>query len=143
MSGYGNSYRCCECGRNAIEDAKHLIEGTAKAVIVDGKLQLPAGAVNLLMPDSNTVVERRRQNKGPIYIGVRSKIFDNLSPSSKSAADLITNIRRSVRRAPSDRNSKQGIGSHFVCPYIDCENQLNADVNSAVNIAAKFMGQLR
>lgn len=143
VSGYGNSYRCCKCGRNAIEDAKFLVEGATKAVIVDGKLQLPSGKVNLLMPDSNTVVERRRQNKGPIYIGVRSKVFDNLSPSSKSAADLITSIRRSVRRAPSDRNAKQGIDSHFFCPYIDCESQLNADVNSAVNIAAKCVAQLR
>jgi hypothetical protein len=142
VSSYGNSFKCCECGRNAIEDAKSLVSKTKRAEIVDGKLSLPGGVVHLVTPDSKTVVERRKKNKGPIYTQIDNKIFDKLSSTSKSAADLITTIRRSIRRAPTDRYAKQGIDSLYVCPYIDCKNHINADANSAVNVARKFVEQL-
>ena len=95
------------------------------------------------MADPKTVVERRRKNKGPLYTKIDNKIFDKLSPTSKSAADLVTTVRRSIRRAPSDRFVKQGIDSLYVCPYIDCENRINAEANSAVNVARRFVEQLR
>lgn len=142
VSSYGNSFKCCECGRNAIEDAKSLVSKTKRAEIVDGKLSLPGGVVHLVTPDSKTVVERRKKNKGPIYTQIDNTIFDKLSSTSESAADLITTIRRSIRRAPTDRYAKQGIDSLYVCPYIDCKNHINADANSAVNVARKFVEQL-
>lgn len=142
VGSYGNSFTCACCGRNAVEDLRQTVEKTKSIQMTDGKLNLDGGTITLMMPDPDSVVERRHRNLGPVYIYAGTRPFSKLSKSSQSFYDLTNTIKRSIRRSPESRQSKQGINSVFVCPYEDCRHTSNADANASVNVAKKFIEQL-
>lgn len=142
VSSYGNSYQCHCCGRNAIEDAKETIDESKAISMVEGAMSLKSGNVALYMPDPETAVARRLKNRGPVYISAGSREYRNLSSTNIAGRELLTTFRRSIRRAPADRLSKQGIESVFVCPYVDCKKVFNSEANSAVNVGRKLIQQL-
>lgn len=141
VSSYGNSQKCSCCGRNVIEDIRAMADGRSLAVI-DGSVLLDGGSVYFEGPDAHTLSERKAKGLPPLWAPVEHRKFDKLKPTSSSTKEMITMAKRSIRRNNKFNQKKTGIEALFVCPYTDCAAQLNADANSAINVAHRAIEQL-
>lgn len=146
----GNSQRCSCCGKNPIESVRDLLTNKGKAEIKGGQLVTPNGIISLSNPDPVTAADRRRTGLGPEWIVVGNKTFVG-GPNTKEGKELLTIIRRSIRRAPDHRKTTQGIESIYVCAFDDCASfnaelssnmPINAEANAAINICKKLADQL-
>lgn len=137
----GNSQRCSSCGRNPIDAARSMMAG-GQTSIVGGTLRVKNGELSLFNPNPANAAQRRREGLAPEWVQVGDKSFPAVSPGSKEGREIITIIRRSIRRAPSHRKTTQGIESVYHCAYSDCGHTTNAEANAAINTAQKLSGQL-
>lgn len=140
VSSYGNSFTCSKCGNNGIELLKEYVENNNSAKISGGVLDLNGESLTLSMPNPATVVERKKKNLSPEWVTIGNKSFKNLKKGSPETRELMSLIRKSVRRPHENRNAKQGSDSVFCCPF--CQHTANADGVAAINIANKFISQL-
>lgn len=137
----GNSQRCSCCGRNPI-DAARTIMTNSQLSIQGGRMRVSDGELLLFNPNPKNATERRREGLAPEWMQVGDKSFPSVTPNSKEGREIITIIRRSIRRAPLHRKTTQGIESIYHCAYSDCAHITNAEANAAINVAQKLSNQL-
>ena len=143
------SQTCSACNRNPYRvvmkqdsNSKYSIQDGGRVVINDGSDRF----VLLLKQKRKPNVEqeeldremkkyRRRKERTPFQYPVRS----SGEGEKISQQDLIRIIRQQLRQAPKSSRSKDTTQSVYHCVFEDCQQQMHADENAAINIVRKWI----
>ncbi len=131
---------CSHCGRNVFEDIKALEnEGVTSVVAKNGEVKLAHGTICLYEKPSKEECKKylRRNENVPLVSPIRSQEL--------SIKSLKSFVRENLRRAPKSAQTRDTTQSRFFCPYKDCEKhnvEVHADINAAINIGRRLLGDL-
>ena len=131
----GTSQTCSRCERNPIRTVRALAEEGQKQfeVNVKGEVTLNGEVIVLRTgPRSEKEYKKyRRKNE-------RAQLTEPFKAGTYDLKNLITAIKRNIRRPPQSVMTKDTTQSRYFCVYKDCRYEIHADENAAINIGVKF-----
>jgi hypothetical protein len=140
-SAAGTSQECSCCRRNPVSMARDWIEklpkGASITVDEDGSVNIDGqGRIRLFKsaPEADRAAFRRKNERTPLSVP--------LSPMQLSGDDLLRQIRRNLRQAPSSMQTQDTQQSVYQCLFVDCGKRQHADENAAVNIGRRFQDRI-
>ena len=136
----GTSQTCSACKRNPIEIVKSR-EKDRFDIEEGGKVQLPEGNLLLRRKSDPKKSERDRLEEQRKY---RKRKLNPpyqypYKPGNIGFDDLIKAIRQQLRQPQDSVRSKDTTQSRYFCPFEDCQSQMHADENAAINIVRKWV----
>lgn len=142
VNAWHTSRICSCCGNNISELIARAKKETPNQKIVindQGEVVLYDHVVKLYGPDRSHDAKyyRRRNERTPLTTPWRAS-----EVSLKEFEDI---VKKNLRRAPKSLQSKDTSQSRYFCVFKDCEKhnqEQHADVNAAINIGRRFLGEL-
>lgn len=132
---------CSHCGNNISELIAKAKEDKVKNVSLDqnGDVRLYGKWIRLYnRPSADVAKQARRRNERAAWtVPLANRTLD-LNTFAKYAKD-------NLRRAPKSLQTKDTSQSQYFCVFKDCEYhniEQHADVNAAINIGRRFLGEL-
>ena len=137
----GTSQVCHQCKRNPIQAIKDF-QHSHFDVDEGGCIQLPNGQIKLCKGSEPPVGEENE--KWEKRMGKEKKRLPLNRPmgAGKYKKDeMERQLRRNLRRPNPSFQSPDTTQSRYHCVYTDCNFAGHADVNAAINIGVKFLGE--
>lgn len=143
----GTSQVCSKCERNPISILRENYRDNDKLEIKEGGLCEIAGDYQLLIKrkfeqgaSSESVRRAQRESRRRKEV---SRYSYPASTKTISAKDLERMIRRQMRQPQLSARSRDTSQSWYSCVFVDCQHEMHADENAAINIVTKWFNSMR